>query len=105
MKVSMSNFAIMVSALAGVSSKGVLAADLHVRGATSNSASRLKRKLQMNNSDNGGSGDGGDGLQEIHPCEPDAQRALDHVAAWGRGDLGDEGCLADPVNGCGGGCK
>ena len=99
----MSRFTIMVSALAMAMSKGALAADRHVRGATSNNAPRLERKLQM---DNGGSGDGGggDGLQEVHPCEPDVQRALDHVAAWGRGDLGDEDCLADPVNGCGGGC-
>ena len=105
MKIILQYSAILVLAMAWAPIKGAVAADRHVRGAVSDSTHRIKRKLQMNNMDNGGGGGGsGDGLIEIHPCESDVQSALDFVAAYGRGDLGDEGCLADPVNGCDAGC-
>ena len=54
--------------------------------------------------ENGDFSEEGSVLVVAHPCEADPQRAIDYVTSFGAADQGDADCLADPVNGCPGGC-
>ena len=65
---------------------------------------RRTKKEDNDGGDGGGGGEDRTGLQEAHACEPNGQNAIDYVNSFGMPEQGDEGCLADPVGGCPGGC-
>ena len=73
-----------------------------VRGARGSIIRHLQKNKDKDNGNGNGSGNGG--LIEVHSCEPNPQRAIDFVNIMGHAEKGDQGCLADPVNSCGGGC-
>lgn len=77
------------------------------RGAAHKATNGLRERKAMeekNKENMNAVGEDRTGLQEVHACEPDGTVAIDYVNSFGMPEAGDEGCLADPVNGCSGGC-
>ncbi|CAB9510344.1 beta-induced protein ig-h3 [Seminavis robusta] len=90
---------LLVAAMAAVGLVSAMDVDAagtkNLRASVASDASQGRRRLDE---------DGDFVIVETNGCEPNVARAKDFIAAAGQGELGSTECLADPVNGCPGGC-